>query len=33
MLLRFALPVLFGSIVGGTALFALISCGQAMHEI
>jgi formate-nitrite transporter family protein len=33
MLLRIALPVLFKNIVGGTALFALNSCGQAMHEI
>jgi formate/nitrite transporter FocA (FNT family) len=26
-------PVLLGNIVGGTALFALISCAQVMKEI
>jgi formate/nitrite transporter FocA (FNT family) len=33
MLLGFTLPVLFGNIVGGTALFALISYAQIMHEV
>ena len=33
MLLHFTLPVLFGNIVGGSALFALISYAQVMHEI
>ena len=33
MLLQFTLPVLFGNIVGGSALFALISYAQVMHEI
>lgn len=29
----FIVPVLFGNIIGGTALFSLISYGQVMHEI
>ena len=29
----FIVPVLFGNIIGGTALFGLISYGQVMHEI
>ena len=33
MLLHFALPVLYGNIVGGSVLFALISYAQVMHEI
>ena len=33
MLLGFALPVLAGNIVGGTALFALLSYAQVMKEI
>ena len=33
MLLQFTLPVLFGNIVGGSVLFALISYAQVMHEI
>jgi formate-nitrite transporter family protein len=33
MLTQFTLPVLFGNIVGGTALFALIAYAQAMKEI
>ncbi len=33
MLMQFTLPVLFGNIVGGTLLFALISYAQVMHEI
>jgi len=33
MLLQFTLPVLLGNIVGGSALFALLSYAQVMHEI
>ena len=33
MLLGFTLPVLLGNIVGGTALFALLSYAQVMKEI
>ena len=33
MLLDFTLPVLFGNVVGGTALFALISYAQVAKEI
>lgn len=33
MLVQFAAPVLIGNIVGGTALFALISYAQVMEEI
>jgi formate/nitrite transporter FocA (FNT family) len=33
MLTQFTLPVLFGNIVGGTALFALIAYAQVMKEI
>jgi formate-nitrite transporter family protein len=33
MLINFILPVLIGNIVGGTALFALISYAQVMEEI
>ena len=33
MLLQFFVPVLLGNIVGGTALFALISYAQVMEEI
>ncbi len=33
MLLDFTVPVLLGNIVGGTALFALISYAQVMQEI
>lgn len=33
MLLDFTLPVLLGNIVGGTALFALLSYAQVMKEI
>jgi formate/nitrite transporter FocA (FNT family) len=33
MLTHFTLPVLFGNIVGGTALFALIAYAQVMEEI
>jgi formate/nitrite transporter FocA (FNT family) len=33
MLGQFFVPVLLGNIVGGTALFALISYAQVMEEI
>jgi formate-nitrite transporter family protein len=33
MLGRFLLPVLLGNMIGGTALFALISYAQVMEEI
>lgn len=33
MLIGFTIPVLLGNIVGGTALFALISYAQVMHEM
>ena len=33
MLTQFTLPVLFGNIVGGMALFALIAYAQVMKEI
>jgi len=33
MLGRFTLPVLAGNIVGGTALFALLSYAQVMKEL
>ncbi len=33
MLTQFAIPVLVGNIVGGTALFALIAYAQVMKEI
>jgi formate/nitrite transporter FocA (FNT family) len=33
MLLHFLLPVLAGNIVGGTALFAMLSYAQVMKEI
>ena len=33
MLLQFFVPVLIGNMVGGTALFALISYAQVMEEI
>lgn len=33
MLVGFTVPVLLGNIVGGTALFAVISYAQVMHEI
>ena len=33
MLVGFTLPVLFGNIIGGTALFALIAYAQVMREI
>lgn len=33
MLLRFAIPVLLGNIVGGTVLFAMLSYAQVMKEI
>lgn len=33
MLTQFTLPALFGNIVGGTALFALIAYAQVMNEI
>ena len=33
MVANFTIPVLLGNIVGGTALFALISYAQVMHEI
>jgi formate/nitrite transporter FocA (FNT family) len=33
MLVDFTAPVLLGNIVGGTALFALLSHGQVMKEI
>ena len=33
MIGQFVVPVLLGNIVGGTALFALISYAQVMEEI
>jgi formate/nitrite transporter FocA (FNT family) len=33
MMVDFLLPVLAGNIVGGTALFALLSCAQVMEKI
>jgi len=33
MVLQFFVPVLLGNMVGGTALFALISYAQVMKEI
>ncbi|WP_028996601.1 formate/nitrite transporter family protein [Azohydromonas australica] len=33
MLVRFTLPVLLGNVIGGTALFALISHAQVMKEV
>lgn len=33
MFAGFTVPVLFGNIIGGTALFALISYAQVMKEI
>jgi formate/nitrite transporter FocA (FNT family) len=33
MIVQFIIPVLLGNIVGGTALFALISYAQVMQEI
>jgi formate/nitrite transporter FocA (FNT family) len=33
MLMNFTVPVLLGNVVGGTALFALISYAQVMNEI
>ena len=33
MLVGFTIPVLFGNVIGGTALFALISYAQVMREI
>ncbi|MGB9064509.1 MAG: hypothetical protein WCC80_14175 [Pseudolabrys sp.] len=33
MLSQFLLPVLIGNMIGGTALFALLSYAQAMEEI
>jgi formate/nitrite transporter FocA (FNT family) len=33
MILDFVVPTLLGNIVGGTALFALISYAQVMKEI
>jgi formate/nitrite transporter FocA (FNT family) len=33
MLAEFFIPVLLGNIVGGTALFALLSYAQVMKEI
>jgi formate/nitrite transporter FocA (FNT family) len=33
MLIRFTLPVLAGNVIGGTALFALISYAQVMQEM
>jgi formate/nitrite transporter FocA (FNT family) len=33
MISQFVVPVLLGNIVGGTALFALISYAQVMEEI
>lgn len=33
MLLRFAIPVLAGNVVGGTVLFAMLSHAQVMQEI
>ena len=33
MLLHFTLPVLLGNIIGGTALFAVLSYAQVMKEM
>jgi formate-nitrite transporter family protein len=33
MLTDFFIPVLIGNVIGGTALFALISYAQVMQEI
>jgi formate/nitrite transporter FocA (FNT family) len=33
MLTRFTLPVLLGNVIGGTALFALLSHAQVMKEV
>ena len=33
MLVGFTIPVLFGNVVGGTALFSLISYAQVMREM
>jgi formate-nitrite transporter family protein len=33
MVTDFTIPVLLGSIVGGTVLFAVLSYAQVMHEI
>jgi formate/nitrite transporter FocA (FNT family) len=33
LLVRFAIPVLLGNVVGGTALFALLSYAQVMKEV
>ena len=33
MILRFRLPVLIGNMIGGTALFAVISYAQVMEEL
>jgi formate-nitrite transporter family protein len=33
MVTHFAIPVLLGNIVGGTALFAVISYAQGMKEM
>lgn len=33
MLLHFTIPVLFGNVVGGTALFAVLSYAQVMREM
>jgi formate/nitrite transporter FocA (FNT family) len=33
MLSQFLLPVLIGNMIGGTALFALLSYAQVMEEI
>ena len=33
MIFNFTIPVLLGNVVGGTALFALLSYAQVMKEI
>jgi formate/nitrite transporter FocA (FNT family) len=33
MIVQFMLPVLIGNVVGGTALFALLSYAQVMEEL
>jgi formate/nitrite transporter FocA (FNT family) len=33
MIAQFMLPVLIGNVVGGTALFALLSYAQVMEEL
>jgi formate/nitrite transporter FocA (FNT family) len=33
MIVQFAVPVLIGNVIGGTALFAVISYAQVMEEI